>query len=412
MHARPGLVIALVSALIAIGQVATSIYLPSMPAMTVALATDGATMQLTLTAYLVGFAISQLVYGPLSDRYGRRPLLFAGLVLYVAASAACALAGTIDELIVARLFQSMGACAGPVVGRAVVRDLYDGEAAARVLGYVGVVMAVSPAFAPVLGSHLHGWFGWRANFIFVAIFGAAIGVVMWRSLGETHEPDPQRGLGLGRMAASYWTLLGSPTFLAHTLCLSLAFTGLFVYISESPFVFIEMLGVSERAFGWYSLSGVGAFAASSLVAGRFAGRFTIVPAVLVGSAIMATGGLLMAGIALSGVFNIAAILGPMMVIAAGMGIVLPFGMAGAMSANPRSAGAASALFGLAQFGFAALGTVLIGAVRDGTHIPMAVIMAAATLAAAASLSILARPERGEPQNPQPATSLDGVADGR
>ena len=393
MHARPGLVIVLVSALIAIGQVATSIYLPSMPAMTEALRTDGATMQLTLTAYLLGFALSQLVYGPLSDRYGRRPALFAGLVLYVAASAACALAGTIDELIVARLFQAMGACAGPVVGRAVVRDLYDGERAAKALGYVGFVLAVSPAFAPVLGAHLHGWFGWRANFVFVALFGAVIGVLMWRKLGETHPPDSEAGLGLWGMVASYGTLVRSPTFLAYTLNLSLAFTALFVYISESPFVFIEMLGVSERAYGWYTLAGVGAFAATSLLSGRFAGRLTIVPAVRAGTAVMAVGGLLMAALALSGIFSIAAILGPMMVIAAGIGIVMPYGMAGAMSSNPRIAGAASALFGLIQFGLAALGTVLIGAVRDGSQIPMAVVMAASTLAAAAALGILARPAR-------------------
>ena len=392
MHARPGLVIALVSALIAIGQIAMSIYLPSMPSMTDALHTDGATMQLTLTAYLVGFAVSQLVYGPLSDRYGRRPVLFAGLVLYVATSAECALAGTIDELIVGRLFQSMGACAGPVVGRAVVRDLYDGEKAAKVLGYVGFVLAVSPAFAPVLGAHLHGWFGWRANFVFVALFGAAIGVIMWRKLGETHQPDPQSGLGLGRMAASYATLWRSPTFLAYTLNLSLAFTALFVYISESPFVFIDMLGTSERAYGWYTLAGVGAFATTSLMAGRFAGRVTIVPAVRVGTAVMAVGGLSMAALALSGIFNIAAILGPMMVLAAGIGIVLPYGMAGAMSAHPRIAGAASALFGLAQFGLAAIGTVVIGVVRDGTQVPMAVVMAGATLAAAAALVILMRRE--------------------
>ena len=391
MHARPGLVIALVSALIAIGQVATSIYLP---AMTEALATDGATMQLTLTAYLVGFAISQLVYGPLSDRYGRRPVLFAGLALYVVASAACALAGTIDELIAARLFQSMGACAGPVVGRAVVRDLYDGEKAAKVLGYVGFVLAVSPAFAPVLGAYLHGWFGWRANFIFVAVFGAAVGLLMWRKLQETHQPEAQHGLGLGRMAASYGTLVRSPSFLAYTLNLSLAFTALFVYISEPPFVFIDMLGTSEHAYGWYTLAGVGAFATTSLMAGRFAGRITIAPAVRAGTAVMAVGGLAMAAFALSDVFSVATVLGPMMVLAAGIGIVLPYGMAGAMSAHPAIAGAASALFGLAQFGLAALGTVVIGVVRDGTHVPMAMVMAAATLAAAAALGILAR--RGAP----------------
>ena len=394
MHARPGLVIALVSALIAIGQVATSIYLPAMPAMTEALATDGATMQLTLTAYLVGFAISQLVYGPLSDRYGRRPVLFAGLALYVVASAACALAGTIDELIAARLFQSMGACAGPVVGRAVVRDLYDGEKAAKVLGYVGFVLAVSPAFAPVLGAYLHGWFGWRANFIFVAVFGAAVGLLMWRKLQETHQPEAQHGLGLGRMAASYGTLVRSPSFLAYTLNLSLAFTALFVYISESPFVFIDMLGTSEHAYGWYTLAGVGAFATTALMAGRFAGRITIAPAVRAGTAVMAVGGLAMAAFALSDVFSVATVLGPMMVLAAGIGIVLPYGMAGAMSAHPAIAGAASALFGLAQFGLAALGTVVIGVVRDGTHVPMAMVMAAATLAAAAALGILAR--RGAP----------------
>ena len=387
MDARPGLVIALVSALIAIGQIATSIYLPSMPAMTVDLATDGATMQLTLTAYLIGFAVSQLVYGPLSDRYGRRPALFAGLVLYVVASAACALAGSIEELIAARLFQSMGACAGPVVGRAVVRDLYDGEQAAKVLGYVGFVLAVSPAFAPVLGAYLHGWFGWRANFIFVAAFGAAIGLLMWRKLQETHEPAPQSGLGIANMAASYRALLRSPSFIAYTLNLSLAFTALFVYISESPFVFIEMLGVSEHAYGWYTMAGVGAFAATSLMAGRFAGRLTMVPAVRAGTAIMAAGALMMGALALGGIFSVAAILGPMMVVAAGIGIILPYGMAGAMSANPQIAGAASALFGVAQFGLAALGTLLMGAVRDGTQIPMTVVMAAATLAAAAALVI-------------------------
>ena len=138
------------------------------------------------------------------------------------------------------------------------------------------------------------------------------------------------------------------------------------------------------------MAGVGAFAATSLLSGRFAGRLTIVPAVRAGTAVMAVGGLLMAALALSGIFSIAAILGPMMVIAAGIGIVMPYGMAGAMSSKPRIAGAASALFGFIQFGLAALGTVLIGAVRDGSQVPMAVVMAASTLAAAAAL---ARPAR-------------------
>ena len=135
-----------------------------------------------------------------------------------------------------------------------------------------------------------------------------------------------------------------------------------------------MLGTTERTYGWYTLAGVGAFATTSLMAGRFAGRMTIGPAVRAGTALMAAGGLLIMALALSGIFSIAAILGPMMVIAAGIGIVLPYGMAGAMSPHPTIAGAASALFGLAQFGLAALGTILMGAVRDGTQIPMTVII--------------------------------------
>ena len=151
---------------------------------------------------------------------------------------------------------------------------------------------------------------------------------------------------------------------------------------------------STACYGWYTLAGVGAFATTSLMAGRFAGRITIAPAVRAGTAVMAVGGLAMAAFALSDVFSVATVLGPMMVLAAGIGIVLPYGMAGAMSAHPAIAGAASALFGLAQFGLAALGTVVIGVVRDGTHVPMAMVMAAATLAAAAALGILAR--RGAP----------------
>ncbi len=388
MESRPGLVIALVSSLIAIGQLSTSIYMPSMPAMTVELDTTAAILQLTLTVYLAGFAISQLVLGPLSDRYGRRPVMLIGLGLYVLASIACAVAPSVEALIAARFAQSIGACTGSVVGRAVIRDLYDGEEAARVMAYVGLVLGVSPAFAPAIGAYLHVWFGWPANFLFIAVVGTAIGMWSFRALTETNRFVGVRPSAFAGMASSYLRLIRSPAFVGYTVNSGFVFGGLFAYMSESPFIFVEMLGYPETVYGWFALLGVGAYALSSLMAGRFSHRLRIDAAVVAGTAISLIGGVAMAAFALSGVFNAVVILGPIMVVAVGIGLVFPYATAGALSAFPEIAGTASALLGFAQMAMAALATMTVGLLRDGTQVPLTLIVAGFMVAACLTLLIL------------------------
>jgi len=190
------------------------------------------------------------------------------------------------------------------------------------------------------------------------------------------------------MIGGYGALLRSPPFLAYTLYSSLVFGGLFAYISESPFVFIEMLGYSETAYGWFSLLGVGAFATSSLLAGRLSRRIAIPTAAAAGTATTILGGLIMVALAWSGAFSAATILGPMMVIGCGIGLVFPYATAGAMSAHPHIAGTASALLGFIQMALAAAATLIMGLLRDGTPLPMVYMIAGATLAGALPLSLL------------------------
>src|SRR6266446_10357734 len=189
---RPnGLVVtALLTALVALGPMSTDLYLPSLPGLLRHFDADIAEVQLTLSVFLVGLAVGQLVYGPLSDRFGRRPVLLAGLILYVVASAICALAPGVPTLIAARLLQATGACAGPVVCRAVVRDVHGREGAARILSYMGAAMALAPTLGPILGGFLELWFGWRAAFAVMTLYGAAGLVIVALALPETNlAPD-------------------------------------------------------------------------------------------------------------------------------------------------------------------------------------------------------------------------------
>ena len=197
----------LLGALIAVAPLAMDIYLASMPSMTRSLHTTADTVQLTLSLYMYGWGAAQLFVGPLSDRYGRRPLLVGGLALFVLASAACAASRSIEMLIAARVVQAMSMATVAVVPRAVVRDLYSGDRAAHVLSLMGMVLAIAPIVAPVIGSHLHAWLGWQANFVFVALYGAvALACVAW-GLPETLRQRNPRATHVGPMLRNYGRLV-------------------------------------------------------------------------------------------------------------------------------------------------------------------------------------------------------------
>jgi MFS transporter, DHA1 family, multidrug resistance protein len=371
MYRPNGLAVtALLTALVALGPLSTDLYLPSLPGLLRHFGADIAQVQLTLSIFLLGLAGGQLVYGPLSDRFGRRPVLLAGLVIYTLASLACVAASGISTLIAARFLQACGACAGPVVCRAVVRDVYGREGAARVLSYMGAAMALAPALGPILGGFIEGWLGWRANFAVLALYGAAGLCVTLAILPETapHRDEP---IAIGSLLHGYGALMKARGYLGFVLACALAYGGIFSFISGSSFVFVDILGLRPQAYGLCFAAIVLGYMSGTLAGGRMTRRMGIERMVRVGGWIAAAGGLILAFVIWTEGASVPGILLPTTVYMLGTGLILPNAMAGAIGPFPRIAGTAAALLGFVQMGIAAAVGVAIGHLADGTARPMA-----------------------------------------
>ncbi|OAN48070.1 Bcr/CflA family drug resistance efflux transporter [Paramagnetospirillum marisnigri] len=385
----------LLTLLVAFGPVCTDLYLASWPDMARDFGTTTAKVQMTLAAFVAGFAVMQLGYGPLSDRFGRRRTLVGGIVVYVAASLFCVVAPSIEALIVGRFVQALGACCGPVVGRAVVRDIYPREQAAKVMSYMASAMALAPLVAPTIGGWFHTWFGWRSNFILLALFGVGLLAMVWRLLEETNQhPDPT-ALDPGRMLANYVTLLKDRVFVGYTMTLTVIFAGVFVYLSSSSFLLIETMKLEPRHFGFaFSMASVG-YIIGGFMAARLTHRVGIERMVGIGTMGCTAAGAVMAALAWTGVvapgpLGLAALLGPLLIFFVFAAMVLPNATAGAIAPFPRMAGAASAGIGFTQMaGGAGIGW-LAGLAFDGTARPMATAMAVLGLTAWALFLILVR----------------------
>lgn len=366
----------LLGLLTAMGPLATDIYLPSLPVMVAEFGVGPHMGQLTLSAFLMGFACGQLIYGPLGDRYGRRPMLLAGLVVFSIASVFCVFAPNIETLILGRFLQAIGG-AGPVVlARAVVRDLYSGPRAGRELAVMGMVMGVVPAIAPVFGAGLEIVFGWRASFVAMLIWGVLGAAFVWRALPETlHTPSP-RLHGPVQMLSGFGMLLRHGGFRAHTLLMSLAYGGLFAWISASSFVLQGVYGLSEIGFAGAFTSGVAGFVGGSWLGSRLVGRIGIGRTIGVGCIFLVAGGLSMLGAIAIGVGNVVEIMLPIAIYLVGIGLVMPQGMAGALQPFPDRAGSASSLLGFIQMTSAALLGTLVGHYVDHSALPLAIALTA------------------------------------
>jgi DHA1 family bicyclomycin/chloramphenicol resistance-like MFS transporter len=373
---------ALLGLLTAMSPLATDIYLPSLPVMVAEFHVGPEAGQLTLSAFLFGFAVAQLIYGPLGDRFGRRPVLMAGLCLFVVASLACAFSPSIEWLTVGRFVQALGG-AGPVVlARAVVRDLYSGPRAGRELALMGMVMGVVPAIAPILGAGLEIAFGWRSSFIAMFVFGAIGLVLVWNALPETLHTRAHRFDGPLDMARGYVVLLRHRGFVAHVLLLSIAYGGLFAWISASSFVLQGIYGLSETGFAAAFTVGVAGFVAGSFLSSRLVVRLGLGRTLGVGCLFLLAGGLSMLACVLIGFGHPAEVVGPMMIYLAGIGLVMPQGMAAALQPFPDRAGAASSLVGFVQMSFAAVFGLGVGQNLESSSLPLACAIAGLGVTAA------------------------------
>lgn len=371
----------LLALLTSVGPLSTDMYLPSLPTITEDLNTTTAGTQLTLSVFLIGFAFGQILYGPISDRYGRRPVLLAGLSLFFAGTLACYLAPTIEALIAGRFLQAFAASAATVVARAVVRDLYSAERAGRMLSHMGALMAGVPAVAPAIGGVVHVLFGWRATFAVVALFAAAlIAAIAWL-LPETLKEENRRRRGVGEMAGAYRMLLGHGEFRRYVVVASCSFGGLFAWISGSSFVLQGVYGVTEQAFGFYFALAVFGYIAGTLVGARLTTRIGIDRTIMRGAVLLFAGGLSMLILTRLETASLWHVLVPIVVYMAGVGLTLPQSMAGALSPFPERAGAASSLLGFLQMGFGALVGIGVGQWIDKTPTPLAIAVAISGLSA-------------------------------
>ena len=381
----------LLTALVAFGPLSTDLYLPSLPTLVTVFGTDIATVQLTLSVFLVGFAVSQLVYGPVSDRFGRRPALLGGITIYLVASAACALTDDIGGLIVARFFQALGACCGPVVARAVVRDVFGRDRAATVLAYMAMAMTLAPAVGPVLGGVITELFGWRGNFLLLTGFAVMILAATWIMLGETNAHRDENALRPGRMAANYALLLRDRGFLGFMLTVAFTYSGIFSFISGSSFVLIGRLHLTPAQYGASFGVVVLGYALGSFLAGRMSHRKGGPWMIRTGTAVSLAGGLTGAALALADVPHLAAVLTPVFVFMVGAGLTLPNAMAGAVGPYPMMAGLASALVGFVQMSVAAAVGLMVGHLHTGTQLPMMGAIGLVALGAALSYRALVTP---------------------
>jgi DHA1 family bicyclomycin/chloramphenicol resistance-like MFS transporter len=369
--------------------------LPSLPSLARYFAVGVDDIQLTLSVFLVGLAMAQLAYGPLSDRFGRRPVLLVGLAIYVAASVVCMLSPSVPVLVAARFVQAVGACVGPVLGRAVVRDVYGREGAARALAYMSAAMALAPAIGPILGGFLEDWFGWRVNFLALVLYGSSGLVIAWRILPETNKaPDLQAAQPI-RILLGYRGFLNHRSYVGYVLCCAFAYSGIFAFISGSSYVLQEVVGLGPIGFGLCFAGVVIGYIIGTIVAGRLSRRLGIDRLIAVGAGIGVAGGALLLALSLagstrSGFAGALLIVGPMLVFMIGVGLVLPNSIAGAIGPFPRAAGAASALLGFTQMTAAAAIGIAVAALYDGSSVPMTATIAAVAVGVLLAFMLLVR----------------------
>lgn len=366
-----------------LGPVTLNILVPSLPGMVASLNTTKENVQLTLSLYLFGMAVGQLMLGPLADRFGRRPVLLVALVLYVFSSLAAFLAPNVETLILARILQSFGATAGITLARTMIRDLYARDSAASMIAYVTMAMVVAPMVSPVLGATIDDLFGWRAILVFCALLGLITFTIAAPILPET-RPASLVAATAGDVARRTWALLRDARFMGYWGAGAFCSGMFFAFLGTAPYLMIEVLGLPKTEYGLWFMSLSLGYMIGNFVSGRFAARLGGERLIFWGNGVGLLGALLILAFAMVGWLHPIALFAPAMIASFGNGLVLPNSIAAGVGINPLAAGAGSGLLGFGQMGIGAVASYLGGHFVTGTAMPLAIIMVICAVLALAS----------------------------
>ena len=361
----------LLAMLTGLGPLSVDMYLASLPSIGRLLDAPTSQVQLTISAYLIGFAIAQIFHGPLSDRHGRRPVLLACLGIYLVATLACALSYSIETLIAARLIQALGGSGASVLARAVVRDMYEGSRIGRELARMASIMALAPLVAPLIGGVLETAFGWRSNFVALFGFGAVAWVMVWFLLPETLRQRAPEPVSVASTVRSYRRFLADRGFLIHLGIAACCLCGLFAWISTAAFILQDIYGLSALVFGKSFADGSSGYQIGTSIAARFVMRWGSRKTMGLGAAAMATSGLLMAVTLSLTPSGAAGVIAAIALYTIGMGLTLAQAQAGALLPYPDRAGAASSLLGFVTQTLSAVVGAILGYMLGASAWPLA-----------------------------------------
>ncbi|MDB5952851.1 MAG: Bcr/CflA family drug resistance efflux transporter [Massilia sp.] len=366
----------------------TDLYLASLPSLATAFAVPASTVQLTLSLFVAGFGGAQLIIGPLSDRHGRRPVLIAGLALYVAASLLCAASPGIALLICARFLQALGCCSAIIIARAVVRDAYAPADSARVIARASSWLSLAPLLGPIAGSYLQVRFGWRAAFVAHAVLGAALLLAVLLRLPETNAHRNPRATELAGLLENFNLVLGARDFWASALPGALSYGSIFAFISGSSLVLIRVLDVPTAWFGYCFAFGVSGYLAGTLLCRRMLGSLTQSIVQRIGAAGSLAAGLLFLAAIGAGAIHWSLVVAAMFATMLAHGVNFPVAQSGSVTPFPQQAGTAAGLMGALTMAIAFVVGTVVGATFDGTLRPLGMVAASLGVAIFASVYLL------------------------
>ena len=373
------LFIAILSALMAFTSLSTDIYLPAMPVMAARLHGD---IELTITGFLAGFAIAQLIWGPISDHLGRRLPLFIGMVLFIIGSVGCAMSESITSIVFWRVFQALGACTGPMLSRAMIRDLYTRTRAARMLSTLVIVMAIAPIAGPLIGGQIIRFTSWHGIFWLLAVIGALMFVsLFW--LPETLAQERRINASLKGAFSNYLALLSNRKFMRYTLSLTFYYVAAYAFIAGSPFVYIQYYGIAAQHYGWLFAVNIVGVVSVSFINRQLVNRYPLESLLKYATLIAALAAVILAALVKTDHGSVVLIVVMVLIFFAMNGIVAATSTAAALDEVPHIAGSASALIGALQYGSGIISSLLLAGLSDGTPWTMVWIIALFTVLSAA-----------------------------